>query len=358
MGQKKVLVLGGCGKQGTIVAKELAKNHKVTVADHATVPIPGIFTIKIDMLADSTWESLIADSDCVVSCLPGNLAQKPIQKILKYQKSYCDLSFTSFNYKTIDSYAKSAKCTILHDLGWAPGLPNLILGHLVKKYQTLEKVQIYVGGNSLERTVNKMGYVPTWSLEDLYEEYTRPARIISKGKVKTYHPLYTPEQMYNDEMNAFYSDGLRSLLSLKNVIPDMEESTIRWAGHMNHVKRLIDGYHEREIPVEKHKFLFTQDMERLCSPRGKDWAIMDMKIQTEFVKHRPIEYKMHVLGTNEMSAMSKLTAYSCAAFCEVLLQGLYKEHGVHPPEDLGMHRNVYDFVFQYLSIRGVELLND
>lgn len=354
MKNKRVLVLGG-GRQGSIIAQELAKNHQVIVGDFVPITIPKVSVIKVDVTEPATYESLIAGVDLVVGTMPSHLATKPLQRILKYGKDFVDLSYTTFNYDSVNGIAASAGSTILFDCGFAPGIPNLIVGQALQKYKSLSEVKINVGGNALERTVNPFGYVPTWSLEDLYEEYTRPARIIYNGRVKTYHPLFSSEQMYNDEMNTFVSDGLRSLLSLKEVIPNMSEHTIRWAGHMTKVKRLIDSYYERGIPEEKHKFMFVQDMQMLCNPRGKDWGTLDMSVKTDQIKGMPIEYKMHVIGDANLSAMSKMTAFTCAAMAEVVLQEIYTIPGVHPPEEVGTMYDAYKFIFEYLSARGLEL---
>ncbi len=353
-GKKHILVFGG-GVTGRRVAAELAKTYRVTVADCVPLqPIQGCNTLKVDVSASETYESLLAQSDVVVGCLPGHITPKIVQKVLKYSKPFVDASYTKYNYKAVDQYAKSAKCTILYDCGFSPGIPNLIVGHALAKYRTLSDVKIRTGGISLERSINSMGYVPTSSLEDLYERYTTPARFVYNGKVKTGHPLYTPEAIFNDECNVIRTDGLRSLLSLRANINNMEDLTVRWAGHMGQVKKVIDSYWEREIPEDKHKFLFMQDMERLCTPRGKDWTMLDIQIQTEFVKHQPLEFKIHTLGNN---AYSNCCAMVTCAMVEALVERMFTETGCFPPEHLGAKQHVYKFVFEYLSLRGVELLS-
>ncbi len=199
-----------------------------------------------------------------------------------------------------------------------------------------------------------MGYTPTWSLQDLYEEYTRPARFIRNRKVVTAHPFYSPDKFYNDQINAFLSDGLRSLLTLRGKIDNMEEYTLRYAGHMHSVKRLLDSYHERDIPLEEHKELFVDAMDKLCTPRGKDWCILDMQVET--YRGEKIEYKMHVLGTNQQSGMSKCTAGAAQAFARLVLEGVYDEPGCHAPEDIGGNQKAYNRFFECLSERGVDLL--
>jgi saccharopine dehydrogenase-like NADP-dependent oxidoreductase len=50
----------------------------------------------------------------------------------------------------------------------------------VRPQRRPEKLEILVGGVAQDKS-RPYGYVVTWSLDDLVEEYTRPARIVRDG---------------------------------------------------------------------------------------------------------------------------------------------------------------------------------
>ncbi len=117
----------------------------------------------------------------------------------------------------------------------------------------------------------------------------------------------------------------------------MTEFTLRWPGHMKLVHELVDsgrGFYE-----------FIETFERECS-EGEDIVLMRVTFDD-------ITYDLEVEGTEELTAMAKTTAYSCAAFAEVVLQDHYSERGVHPPEDVGQNKAAFDSVIDYLDDKGI-----
>ena len=63
-----------------------------------------------------------------------------------------------------------------------PGLTTLWVGRLLHlNNNKLDRVEMAVGGVSAS-PFNPYGYAVTWSLDDLQEEYIRPARFICGGK--------------------------------------------------------------------------------------------------------------------------------------------------------------------------------
>ena len=340
MKSKKVLVLGG-GQQGSVVAAELAKNHEVIVGDLKRTNIPDTASVLVNVKDRITYEQLVNHVDLVVGCTPSSAGTGPIEETIFQGKDFVDLSYTNDDLSFFDGIAKRKGSTVLHDCGFAPGLPNLLIGRELKaNNDSLEYVGAAVGGIAADPQA-PYGYVNTWSLEDLKEEYSRPAKVVKDGKVRTKHPYYSePESIVINGrlLEAFYSDGLRSLLRLKDKIPHMVEKTLRWPGHMLNVHRLMD------------EGTLVQEFSDKCA-EGNDLIIMQVNFPDKC-------YYMELEGTPEISALAKVTAYSCAAFAETVLQGYYSSLGVHPPEDLGGSFLAYDFILDYLGERGVNIESD
>ena len=106
---------------------------------------------------------------------------------------------------------------------------------------TPREVTIRVGGVAGDPSA-PYGYVVTWSVEDLLEEYLRPARIVRDGTPCERPPSSEPDRVVIEgvgEMESFLSDGLRTLLETLPGVRDMAERTLRWPGHAAAVAPLV-----------------------------------------------------------------------------------------------------------------------
>ncbi len=335
-----ILVLGG-GQQGRVVATELAKSHKVLVGDQNLIISPEFDSVIIDASVPETYRTLMDQVDLVVGCLPSCVGTGPVEEAAKLGVDFVDLSFTDRNLAYLNPLANHSGSTILHDCGLAPGLSNMLVGRALAEHGgKMSFATILVGGISKDQNM-PYGYVNSWSLADLKEEYTRTARYVKAGQVRTKHPIYTKPEMVsiNDmKFEGFYSDGLRSMLSLRDKIPNITELTLRWPGHISKVHELMD------------KGRLVQEFEAKCH------AGVDMVVLRVVTPDRV--YDMQVTGdqlSGGLSAMAKATAYSCAAFAEALMQGVYSKPGVSPPEEFGRNKAAFDFVINYLRDRDIEI---
>ena len=230
----KILVLGGCGRQGKIIAADLAKRYDVHTADISNEP---------DILMDPFEHFNDVDMslyDLVVGALPSVEGYHGLQASLAAGTSYVDLSFTDDDFGLLHDDAVKAGVTVLHDCGVAPGLSHLVAGRAIAL--GADEIYISVGGVAAKA---RDDYVITWNPEDLLEEYTRPARIVVDGQVVTVPALsgqieeVIPGIDNAGRLNTFYSDGLRSLLSKAGPVRRMEERTMRWPGHTEKAFPLI-----------------------------------------------------------------------------------------------------------------------
>ena len=83
----KIIVLGA-GLVGSVIAKDLAKNHQVASVDFkedALLPLSklGIHTIHADLSDNSTIKRLIKDYDLVVGAVPGFMGYQTLETIIK-----------------------------------------------------------------------------------------------------------------------------------------------------------------------------------------------------------------------------------------------------------------------------------
>ena len=87
-------------------------------------------------------------------------------------------------------------------------------------------------------------------------------------------------------------------------------------------------------------------------PGEEELTVMDIRIQGEgkTIRYHLLDYYDVPTAT---SSMARTTGYTCSAAAELILQGLFTEKGVYPPELVGRRADCFDFVLQYLQQRGV-----
>src|SRR6476619_3048348 len=111
-------------------------------------------------------------------------------------------------------------------------MSNLILG-LHNEEMKITCFECYVGGLPANPQP-PFYYKAPFSPIDVIQEYVRPARLVEDGKVVTKPAMSDKELMQFDEvgeLEAFNTDGLRSLIITMNHIRDMKEKTLRYPGH-------------------------------------------------------------------------------------------------------------------------------
>jgi len=332
----KILVLGG-GRQGSVIAADLARSFDVTVADARRVRVRGARSIVRD-LGGRDLDRVIARFDLVVGALPSRFGFAAAQAAIEARRPTVDVSFFAEDSFTLDRAARRAGIAFVPDAGLSPGISNLILGHIAKPRP--RRVEIRVGGIAARR---EQDYVATWSLDDLIEEYTRPARIKKAGRVVTVPALSGVETVRVPRvgaLEAFFSDGLRTLL---RTLParDMFEKTLRWPGHAARMQALADlGFFARPelvLPVFETAWV---------RPKPDDLVVLD--VVADGARATLVERRR-----GGLTAMTRTTAMTCAAVAELAARGGIKRTGVIPLEMLGRDPKAYDALRQGLARRGV-----
>lgn len=328
----RVFVLGGCGRQGSVIAQDLAKEHEVYAFDIVNRTNHPVKFHKADCSSYNELRTWLPKADLVVGALPSHLGLNAMMAAIDSGVHYVDISFCEFDVAAFNSGAMHKRLTVLHDCGIAPGLSNLVAGQALK--QGAQDIRIFVGG--IAQTPEE-DYIVTWSPEDLYEEYVRPARIIENGSVQTIKALSnTPITLADVGLQAYVTDGLRSLLSKAHMITNMAEYTLRYPGHIDSLD--IESF-------DKEGFVkYIQKKYR----SGTD----DVLHMTIIADDRRANLKVE--GDTRLSAMAKCTAFSCSAFAQLVAGGDYKRLGVIPPEDVALDNDAYKFVLDRLSERGIE----
>ena len=282
--------------------------------------------------------SQMPEAKIAVNMLPGRIGEQMRTVLIEGGIDIVDLAFTEQDPSQHNSLAKENSVRMIWDVGIAPGLSNMILKKEFVEDENILSATIKVGGNP-QSPDDTWSYMAPFSPSDVIEEYTRPARILLDGKVKTVPALTEKHFIEVDgfgKMEAFLTDGLRSLL-VSNLSRNMKEYTVRWPGHIAKWVELAGELTEEELlnawKFDKQRDEFT-------------W----MEIAVHYVE-KTVTWIISDTGKDGFSSMARSTGLvTIACFLELFNkannQSALSHSGVFSPEDLDTeHINrVIDFV--------------
>jgi len=347
----KILVLGG-GAQGKVIAADLAAalpQAAIDVADIRRPSLPDRPNLRwreADCSRPEVVAALLAGYDFGVGALPARFGLGAMQAAIAARRTLVDVSFCAEDPLALDADAKRAGVAIVPDAGLAPGLSNLVIGRAVAERGAPEAITIYVGGVAQDPSV-PYGYFVTWSLDDLLAEYTRPARIVRDGKPVTVPVFSDLERIRVEgagELEAFNSDGLRTLIDTVPGVRDMAEKTLRWPGHAAAVQplvregRFLEEFRARCVAEEPRDLVAFIVRSRWADGRRQEVTMVD--------RYDP---------ATRLTAMSRTTALTTAVTAQLVASGGLERSGVLPLDFVAQDERAYRFVLDGLAGRGVRL---
>lgn len=367
---KKILVLGA-GMVGKAIAVDLCKNNKVTSVDldqsalkKLTDNYP-VQTRTFNVTDNKALSELVSDFDLVISAVPGHLGYETLKTIIEAGKHVVDISFMPEDFMDLKEAATSKGVTAIADCGVAPGMPNLIAGYYNEKMK-IESLEYVVGGLPKERRY-PFYYKAPFSPVDVIEEYTRPARYKENDKILVKPAMSDVEMMEFDKvgtLEAFFTDGLRSLLDTLDKIPNMKEKTLRYPGHIELMRILKKAGFFSDNPVsvnntEMSPLDFTSKIlidNWKLEPDEHEFTVMRIIIDGLLDnKKKRITYELYdeYDSMTALSSMARTTGFTATACAELVLEGIFDKKGVYPLELIGAHEEAFSFIIDYLKERNV-----
>ena len=358
----------GAGMVGRAIALDLAKDHTVTSFDLDATNLDrlkndnsSIQTVAADLSQFHEYTRWLNAFDIVVTAVPGFMGYKTLEAVINAGKDVVDISFFPEDALQLDKLAKQKNVTAITDCGVAPGVSNFIVGRYNEEMK-ITSFECYVGGLPKERKP-PFQYKAPFSPVDVIQEYIRPARLVENGAIVTRPALSDRELMLFDEvgeLEAFNTDGLRSLIFTMNHIPDMKEKTLRYPGHIDLIIAMKQAgffdttpLHVDEadiIPLEFTSKLLVNQWK--LEPGEEEFTVMKVIVKS---KNKTIEYNLLDLydAATQTSSMARTTGYTCTAAVNLIAKKLFNKKGVFPPELVGNNKVCFDFVMVYLQERNV-----
>lgn len=411
MSKGEVIVLG-CGLIGTSIALDFlgsssvsdvtvvdVSNERLRALQQRASKLSGIeavsgsnaklveklHTVELDVVKRrDELLKLLQKSSLGIGALPYGIAEESVQAALEAGINFVDL-IHSWRYEkssSLDAKAKQKGITIVPACGLAPGLTNILAKYAADQMEDVESVQINVGGIP-EVPKQPLNYKIVFAVESVLEEYTRDAVVVREGKRGVLPAMSEVEELTFEELpdqkfEAFITDGLSTLPETLRKVKFMEEKTIRWQGHVDQIKLLMDlgFFSERPVNlkttgarVSPRGLLSTLLDKKLAMHQGdKDMTLMRVLVQGRKKKGdratRIHQYEMidHFDVETQTTSMARTTAYPCSTVGQMILEGRITERGFIPPELAIKDDRFDDFISRLerkgLSIKESEFLAD
>ncbi len=368
----KITVLGA-GMVGSAIARDMAMGPEfdVVAVDISQTALEKLKkntrtnVLQADLSANI--ETLIADSDLVISAVPGFMGFETLRRIIDAGKSAVDISFFEQDPFQLDELAKARNVTAVIDCGVAPGLCNILAGRVSSLLETTHRYVCYVGGLPAVRR-RPYEYKAPFSPADVLQEYIRPARYVQNGRHIVKPALSDPELIDFPRvgtLEAFNTDGLRTLVRTMD-IPDMREKTLRYPGHAALMRIFRDSGFFDTLPVEvdgntvkplsmTSKLLFDQWQLKDGEP---EFTVMQVVLEGQEGGQKAV-YRYDLFDRYDektrTSSMARTTGYTCTIVARQLLNGMVRHKGICPPEYIGRMTGCYEDLLAEYKKRNIFL---
>lgn len=368
----KIMVVG-VGRVGSAMAWDLQQGgHEVVAIDRDAGllaqelhSLPGERKLCDVANEPERLRELITPADLVVCAVPGFLGFSTLRQIIDAGKHCVDISFAPENALELDTLARTRGVTVVIDMGVAPGMSNWLLGYHAAR-MCVSSFRCSVGGLPKVRHW-PFQYKAPFSPRDVLEEYSRPARFRENGRLVT-RPALSDIELIDvpgvGTLEAFNTDGLRSLLTTLPHIPHLVEKTLRYPGHAELILALrkagffssqpitIGDCHVAPIDVTSQILMDNWYL----APTEPEFTVMQIFITGE-EGSQPIEYRYTLYDERDpitqLSSMARTTGFACTGMCDLILKGLWRKPGVYAPEHVATDNICHDELMHYLAARNI-----
>ncbi|MDP2647920.1 MAG: saccharopine dehydrogenase C-terminal domain-containing protein [Candidatus Yanofskybacteria bacterium] len=200
--QYDFLILGGCGMQGKIVARDLIENgHSIFLADlqrEGAVKLferfPDIPFEFIDLKDIPVTVALInkVKPAVVVNCAEGDWNLNVYKACLEAGIHVIDLGSDVPMTKeqlAMAPYFKESNLTAITGCGSTPGINNVALHYA---HQMVDRLKSIEAGFVWDSNIKE--FVVPFSIGSIVEEFTNPAQVVENGEMSTRIPMETIEE--------------------------------------------------------------------------------------------------------------------------------------------------------------------
>ncbi len=328
----------------TVADFNLAKAQDVA----AKVGTDRISGVQVDAANYDEIVALMSGHDSAISCVNYWYNESLSKAAIETATNFCDLGGNNYVVDSqlgLDAEAKAVGINIIPDCGLAPGMVSILAMHGAANFDEIQEIHIRVGGLP-QNPQPPLNYQLVFSVEGLINEYVEVARVIRDGKIIEVESMTEIEDLSFDgfpPLEAFQTSGGTSTLpdTFLGKIAELDYKTIRYAGHCEKFKTMIDlGLcSSDEIVVDFAKVtprkVFGDLLQKHLPADGPDYVL----VRLDFVGKRDGEIKQlryDIVDKQDedtgLSAMMRTTAFPASIIAQMMARGDVLERGATPQE--------------------------
>ena len=319
---KNKVAIVGSGNIGWALKKLLQDDYEVSQGD---------ITDGLDATDVSQVEKFLDGMEAVISAGPyavnKNIAKVAAEKNIGYFDLTEDVDTTEF-IKELKS-----ESVLMPQCGLAPGAINICAAGMMEQFDSVNEVLMRVG--ALPRfTTNEMSYYLSWSTNGLINEYCNEADAIYEGRPVKVMPLEGAEKLVieGESFEAFNTSGGCATMceTYANKVENLTYKTIRYPGHLNHMKFLFNDLH-----LKKNKDILEKLFDKEVPRTKNDVIIFFVKVIGEIdgvLQEKT--YLRKIYGDERYSAIQLTTASGACSVLKMFLDGKISSKGFTKQESL------------------------
>jgi lysine 6-dehydrogenase len=356
----KILVLGA-GRMGHGAVYDLVHNSPavsaVTVADFALEKATAVAERvggakvtprRIDVADYAAVADLMRPHDAAISCVNYWHNVELSKAAIETGTNFCDLGGNNYivdEQLAMNERAKIAGINIIPDCGLAPGMVSILAMRGASRFDEIEEIHIRVGGLP-QNPQPPLNYQLVFSVEGLINEYVEAARVIRDGKITEVASMTELESLSFDgfpPLEAFQTSGGTSTLpeTFLGQIRELDYKTIRYAGHCEKFKTMIDlglcSSEELEIGYAKvtPRRVFGELLQKNLPADEPDYVLVRLEFvgktggETNRLRCDIVDKFDEATG---LSAMMRTTAFPASIIAQMMASGDVSERGATPQE--------------------------
>jgi saccharopine dehydrogenase-like NADP-dependent oxidoreductase len=293
--------------------------------------------------------------DVVIDLLPGAFIDNVTRAAVDQGVHLINTMHVTPAMQAIAGEAAARGITLLPELGMDPGIDQLMLGEALRSLDHVSRLSTYGSGiPSPAASDNPLRYKVSWTFDGVLELYRRPARLIRGGKVVEIpgreifrtvntHRLTIPEL---GELEAYANGDFLATLGHLDIdaadLVDAGQYTLRWPGHCEFWKKIVDLHLLDEEPVvvdgvaiDRKRYLVAALEPHLqYGAEEQDLAILRVEA-TGMRSGEPVQVVLQLVDQRDLdtgfSAMSRLVGFSSSIGAQMIGSGSITKRGLLSP---------------------------
>ncbi|MHC4547318.1 MAG: saccharopine dehydrogenase family protein [Planctomycetota bacterium] len=342
---RKVLVVGA-GRVGRTVAHMLCAqgDYEVRLADarpEVAAAVAGEVS-RSEAFTEATEDRkalrrAMEGTCAVVSTAPFAINPLVAEAAAAAKVHYLDVTEDVEVTRFVKRLAGDAATAFVPQCGVAPGFITLAGVHIINQFDEVDQLTLRVGALP-DQPNNRLKYNLTWSTEGLVNEYLHRCEALRRGKVTLVPPLEGKEEVVIDGVTyeAFTTSGGVGTLchTYEGKIRRLDYKTIRYPGHLDLIRFLLDDLRFRQHPEE-----LVAIFHRSIPATRDDFVIVSVRgLGTRDGRYEEKTYWRKVegrhIGIRFFTGIEVSTAAGVCGVLHLLLAGLLPDRGFVRMEDV------------------------